>query len=151
MIPHPDFAGSDFPETAQLGAFRLSMLTAGDVEEDFAEVTRSAAVLKGLFDPQWPDGLTLADNETDLHWHHREFTARRSFAWILRDAGGTYLGCAYFNPVIGARGSGVGVYWIVDRPDRLELLSRFGPLYEDWLRGKIPTGYRLSLESNADL
>ncbi|WP_300034290.1 hypothetical protein [uncultured Roseobacter sp.] len=85
MKPHPDFEAIDIPMTLTLGAYQLDILTSADVEVDFDAVTRSKSVLKGLFGPAWPEGLTFEDNLTDLHWHHREFTAKRSFAWVIRD------------------------------------------------------------------
>lgn len=151
MTPHPDFETLEFPTSFPLGAFQMDILTVDDLDEDFREVTRSADVLRGLFGPTWPDGLTRSYNATDLHWHHREFTAKRSFAWVIRDAETTYLGCAYFSPDMGKRGSGLATYWIVDRPDRRALLAEFGPLYTGWLTRKLPSDYKLRVQSNASL
>lgn len=151
MTPHPDFAAVEFPLSLTLGAYQLEVLTGADVVEDFEAVTRSASVLKGLFGPEWPEGLTLEDNLTDLHWHHREFTSKRSFAWIIRDGAGTYLGCAYLFPDIGALGSGEAAYWMAASPDRLAHLDSFGPLYEAWLKSNLPPQYDLRLNSNAEL
>ena len=103
MKPHPDFAGIDLPRECDLGGFRLTPLSPDHVEEDYAAVMSSADVLRGLFD-DWPDGLTLEDDLIDLAWHEREFTTRRSFAWIIRDGEGSYLGCAYVFPAPGERG-----------------------------------------------
>jgi hypothetical protein len=110
--PHPDFADAPLPQLMTLGAFHLSPLTQACVEEDFEAVTASAALLSGLFGGAWPAGLTLEDNATDLHWHKREFSTARSFAWVVRDAAGGYLGCAYLYPDIGARGHGKGYVWL---------------------------------------
>ncbi|MFK7752969.1 MAG: hypothetical protein AB8B51_10490 [Sedimentitalea sp.] len=151
MKPHPDFDALDVPMSVTLGVYHLEVLTGADVEEDFEAVTRSQSVLQGIFGPTWPEGLTLESNLTDLHWHHREFTTKRSFAWIIRDAAGTYLGCAYLFPVIGAIGAGEATFWVADAPDRLAHLAAFGPLYERWLKELLPPGYDLSLASNAQL
>ncbi|MFT5060418.1 MAG: hypothetical protein ACI9AX_000740 [Polaromonas sp.] len=151
MTPHPDFEAVEVPTSLTLGAYHLNILTGADVEVDFEAVTRSRSVLQGLFEPTWPEGLTLEDNLTDLHWHHREFTARRSFAWVIRDASGTYLGCAYLFPDIGARGAGEAAYWMVDTPDRLAHLAVFGPLYETWLKDLLPPPYALSLINNGSI
>lgn len=131
-----------------LGTYHLDVLTGADVEEDFNAVTRSKSVLQGLFGPKWPEGLTLEDNLTDLHWHHREFTAKRSFAWIIRDAAGLYLGCAYLFPTIGERGQAEAAYWMTDTPDRLGNIAAFGPLYAEWLKELLPASYALSLINN---
>lgn len=151
MTPHPDFAALELPVAQRLGGFHLEMLTAADLAEDFAAVTGARAVLHGLFGDSWPDGLTLEDNLTDLHWHHREFTAKRSFAWIIRDDTGAYLGCAYLFPAIGARGRGEAVFWMTDTPDRRALLEAFGALYQSWLGQVLPQPYTLTLRHNGTI
>ncbi len=149
MIPHPDFEKLEVPRTLGLGDYHLKMLTAADLEEDFDAVTRSKSVLRGLFGPDWPEGLSLNDNLTDLHWHHREFVARRSFAWVVRDSGGTYLGCAYLFPAIGGQGRAEAAYWMADAPDRLAHLKAFGPLYEAWVAALLPPEFEIIVSSNA--
>ena len=147
MNPHPDFAELDVPQSFTLGALRLDILTAQDVEEDFEAVTSSADVLRGIFGGVWPDGLTLAANETDLHWHQREFMARRSFAWIIRDdASDAYLGCAYVYPDIGHCGRGVATVWIRDCPDRVALQQTASDAFFDWVRGLLPADYQLDTQ-----
>lgn len=148
MTPHPDFAALEVPMYLTLGTYHLAILTGADVEVDFEAVTRSSPVLQGLFGLTWPVGLTLEDNLTDLHWHHREFTAKRSFAWVIRDGVGTYLGCAYLFPAIGTRGEGEAAYWMADTPDRLGHLESFGPLYTAWLNDILPPSYVLSFKHN---
>jgi hypothetical protein len=148
MTPHPDFETREVPISVTLGAYHLDILTGADLEEDFDAVTRSKSVLRGLFGPTWPQGLTLENNLIDLHWHHREFTAKRSFAWVIRNAAGGYLGCAYLFPNIGGRGQAEAAYWMADTPDRLAYLAAFGSLYKDWLKGLLPASYALSLTNN---
>jgi hypothetical protein len=148
MEPHPDFAQTALPREADLGAFRLTPLSIAQVDEDFAAVTASAHVLRGVFGGDWPIGLTLEDNLIDMGWHEREFTARRSFAWIVRDAEGTYLGCAYLYPGIGARGKGQVVTWMCDTPDRLARLSAFNARFREWLFPFLPDGYHTVWASN---
>lgn len=151
MTPHPDFETLEVPASLTLGTYHLDVLTAADVDEDYKAVMRSQSVLQGIFDPVWPEGLTFNYDLTDLHWHHREFTAKRSFAWVIRDASGIYLGCAYLFPDIGARGKGHAPYWFADMPDRLTHLEAFAPLYKDWLAGLLPQPYTLSFSNNAGI
>ncbi len=151
MTPHPDFKDLDVPTKCQLGAFALNILTAADLEEDYHGVMSSTAVLTGLFGGTWPVGLTKADDEIDLHWHHREFTTKRSFAWVIRDASGAYIGCAYLFPDWLVTGSGRAVYWVVDRPDRLSVLEAFGPLYVAWLKDLLVDGYDLEVLFNSQV
>ena len=151
MVPHPDFEALDVPTSIALGDYQLDVLTAADVETDFDAVTRSQSVLQGLFGPDWPEGLTFEDNLIDLHWHHREFTAKRSYAWVIRDRSGVYLGCAYLFPKIGGRGGCDAAYWMADAPERLSHLAAFGPLYEAWLTELLPESLLISFKSNAHL
>lgn len=151
MTPHPDFEALEVPASFMLGAYRLNMLTGADLAADYDAVTRSKSVLQGIFGPTWPEGLSLEGNLTDLHWHHREFTAKRSFAWVVRDAAGAYLGCAYISPVMGACGAAEAAYWMADAPARLAHLATFGPLYEAWVTALLPTPFLITFKSNADL
>ena len=139
MQPHPDFAEADFPRSFALGRFHLTPLSPEFVEEDFAAVTAAAPLLNGFFG-DWPAGLTLEDNLVDLAWHEREFTANRSFSWIIRDPAGTYLGCFYLFPEIGARGRAKAALWFGDIPDRAASARALKPLLLDWLRDSVPTG-----------
>jgi hypothetical protein len=138
--PHPDFADDAPPRSADLGAFRLAPLGPDVTEEDFAAVTGSVGVLRGLFGNDWPDGLTLEEDRIDLAWHEREFTLARSFAWVLRDGGGVYLGCAYVFPAPGERGRGQVFMWLVETPERQERLAAWRPVLEAWLARWLPEG-----------
>lgn len=148
MTPHPDFEALDVPQIHHLGPFELAMLTADDLEEDYRAIMSSASVLQGLFGPDWPTGWTMSENETDLHWHHREFTTKRSFAWVIRTEQSGYIGCAYLNPDNATTGAGEAVYWMIDTADRISQLDAFGPLYVDWLTELLPDGYALNVRRN---
>jgi hypothetical protein len=151
MTPHPDFEALVVPRSFTLGDYHLDILTAEDLEADYEAVTRSASVLHGLFGPDWPMGLSLEDNRTDLHWHHREFTTNRSFAWVIRDPDQTYLGCAYLFPAPGARGMAEATYWMAHGSSRLSHLATFGPLYETWVTALLPGSTAITFRSNASL
>lgn len=146
MQPHPDFATIDLPRECNLGGFRLTPLSPDQVEEDYAAVMSSADVLRGFFG-DWPEGLTLEDDLVDLAWHEREFTTRRSFAWIIRDGDGHYLGCAYIFPAQGERGQADVATWIRDMPDRLSTQDLFNALFRKWLEEVLPSGISLSWSS----
>jgi hypothetical protein len=140
MRPHPDFAERGPPMEAVIGQWRLCPLGPAAVEEDFAAVTRSCAVLRGFFGNDWPVGLTLEEDRIDLAWHAREFAFGRSFAWIVRDGDGTYAGCAYVFPALGKTGAGEVFVWVVDRPDRRDILTELKPILAAWLRQWLPPG-----------
>ncbi len=111
MRPHPDFAAAAIPERVRLGSFGLRRLGPADLEEDMAAIRESADRLRGVFGSDWPDGLTVEDDLLDLSWHAREFSARRSFAWVVTDAADRYIGCAYVYPEIGGRGRADVHFW----------------------------------------
>lgn len=144
MEPHPDFADVDLPREAVLPGFRLTPLAPEVAEEDFEVVTASMDVLRGVFGDDWPVGLTLEANRVDMGWHEREFTARRSFAWVVRSPDGAYLGCAYLYPAIGSRGAARVVTWIRDMPDRDLISAAFDPLFDTWLAAQVPVAVTLA-------
>lgn len=151
MLPHPDFTDTHLPRDAVVGAFRLTPLSGAQVDEDYAVIKASEPVLKGLFQgSDWPADVTLASNLTDLHWHDREFTARRSFSWIIRNAEGQYQGCAYLFPDIGARGHGAVVTWMGASEERTTRLAAFNRAFRDWLPDFLPEGYVVRWTSNDD-
>lgn len=143
MQPHPDFADIKLDREVVLGAYRLSPLTANDTEEDFEAVMSSAHVLGDVFG-DWPAGLTLDENRIDLAWHDREFTTRRSFSWVLRDAAGVYLGCFYVFPDLGTRGTASAVFWLRDMPKRDAIAAEVFPRAMSWVSDQI--GDRVTLE-----
>lgn len=145
MRPHPLFKNRAIPVVHALGDVTLHALSVHDLERDFSAVMESAADIKAA-NPgsSWPDGLTMEKNLIDLAWHQREFEAQRSFAWVIEDAGASYLGCLYVYPSIAGEHAADVVWWwrsgaTVDKPGFRELL-------EEWLAGDPwpPLTYRLS-------
>ncbi len=137
MRPHPSFRKWDVPREYSLGEFELKALSVDDLVRDYSAVMESAADIKAA-NPSltWPDGLTLEKNLIDLAWHQREFQARRSFAWVIEDADGAYLGCLYVYPSIeGDNSADVNWWWrtgkkVDDREFRERLLSWVSS--DDW-------------------
>lgn len=142
MQPHPDFATVELPRSFDLPGFRMTPLSPAELDEDFEAVTSSAAVLKGTFGT-WPEGLTREDDLIDLAWHEREFTLRRSFAWIARSPEGRYLGCAYLFPDPGRRGTAELVTWIRDTPGRTDILARLDAELMEWFATRLPANISL--------
>lgn len=136
MRGHPDFSPNPLPRSAELPGFDLTPLGPAQVEEDFAAVTGAAHVLTGLFGT-WPEGLMLEENLWDMGWHDREFGAERSFAWIVRNKDGTYIGCAYLFPEMGRRGATNGYTWLIDLPDRHALMDRVQAEMTAWVAGLV--------------
>jgi hypothetical protein len=88
------------PEKLETEEFRLRMLTVNDVVKDYDAVMSSIDELKSIWpDSDWPMGLTLEENLSDLDRHQREFLDRRSFAYTVVSLDETrVLGCVYINP-----------------------------------------------------
>lgn len=111
MRPHPQFIGWEIPCEFSLGHVQLKALTVDDVDRDFNAIMDNAAELKAANPTMsWPDGLTLEQNLIDVAWHQKEFQSRRSFAWIIEDQNGSYLGCLYVYPSIAGENA-ADVYW----------------------------------------
>ncbi|MEM1387186.1 MAG: hypothetical protein AAF748_06135 [Pseudomonadota bacterium] len=150
MTPHPDFADIALPRDFALGAVRFTPLSPEHVDEDLAAVQATAPLLEGIFGT-WPSRLTREDNLIDLAWHEREFTARRSFSWILRDAGGAYIGCFYLFPAIGQRGAAEAALWLCDIPDRVVVAAQLKAALTDWMARVVPQHIAITWNTRPDL
>ena len=134
MRCHPLIKGLAVPQQIALGPYYMEVLGPDCVEEDYQAVIESTDRLRGMMGGTWPDGLTLEDNHIDLCWHLREFEHNRSFAWIVRDSAGGYLGCAYVFPDFAGDGAAVAV-WMRSSCGPEEHEAAFCPLLLDWLEG----------------
>lgn len=134
MRPHPLFKDSAIPRVHSLGEFTLKALTVADLERDFAAVMESAAEIRAANPGStWPEGLTSHDDLLDLAWHQREFESRRSFAFVIENAAGDYLGCLYVYPSLaGDRAADVVWWWRTGMPVTREV---FPAVIRDWLSG----------------
>lgn len=142
---HPDYLDPPVPEHAAVGDLHLEVLGPAIVEEDYDAVMESEARLTGLFGGDWPRGLTLEDNHVDLAWHLREFEAARSFAWVVRDAAGRYLGCCYLFPALGQRGFAHAWIWFRSGALDPSAEARASAALFEWLHGISPAGMQIDL------
>lgn len=139
MRPHPFFKGRTIPSLQTLGGVTLRALVVSDLDRDLAAVMESAAEIRAVHpNSSWPDGLTREKNLIDLAWHQKEFEARRSFAWVIEDDGGEYLGCLYVYPSIAGEALADVVWWwrtgkIVSEPSFREHLEQW-LASNDWPR-----------------
>lgn len=123
------------PREFQLGAYHFSVLSPDCADEDFAAVTASAAHLDGFFGNTWPRGLTWEKNRSDLERHAREFDQNIAFAWVIRNATGGYLGCAYLRPAETPEAEGRVYVWLRVGETGTERLAGLAALLRDWLAG----------------
>lgn len=113
LKPHPSFAGWNIPVEHILGPIKLKALSINDLDRDYDAVMVSAVEIKAANpSSSWPsDDMTREENMIDLAWHQREFKALRSFAWVIEDESGGYLGCAYVNPSISGENVADVTWW----------------------------------------
>ena len=134
MRPHPLFKDRSIPAVHALGEVTLKALSINDLERDFSAVMESAADIKAAHPgSSWPDGLTREKNLIDLAWHQREFEARRSFAWVIENGDGEYLGCLYVYPSIAGEKSADVVWWW--RTGAVVSRQSFRAHVRDWVSG----------------
>ncbi|MEM8597353.1 MAG: hypothetical protein AAGF76_12915 [Pseudomonadota bacterium] len=130
MVPHPLFHAIAIPEEALLSPWRLTKLTEADLEEDWQAVSRSASRLEGFF-PGWPGGITKEENRLDLAHHHVEFASRRSYAWVIRQGDGRYVGCAYVQPGWDPAAPIDAPFWFREGEEAAE--PAFSEAWRQWL------------------
>jgi hypothetical protein len=75
-------------------------LTRADLSEDVRGINASLELINRTRGGGWPTEAVTEDfNFVDLVWHELEFREGASFAYVLRDPGNGYLGCAYLYPM----------------------------------------------------
>ena len=71
-----------------------------DLDDDVAGINASLELIRRTRGGSWPEEAVTAEfNFVDLVWHECEFRDGYSFSYVLRDADGGYLGCAYLYPM----------------------------------------------------
>jgi hypothetical protein len=77
-----------------------TVLGRDDLDDDVAGINASLELIRRTRGGDWPEEpVTPEFNFVDLVWHECEFRDGYSFSYVLRDAGGGYLGCAYLYPM----------------------------------------------------
>ena len=83
--------------------FIVEKLTPKYIDEDFSALIENSDLIKEIRGNagDWPslDTLSKEDNFLDLAWHQREFEYGLSFAFVVRDLEGNYMGCIYLYPM----------------------------------------------------
>ncbi len=91
------------PKKVKSKSFTAVILSVKHTEEDFKHVIENEKLIKSTRGNagSWPNPktLTLEENRIDLSWHQREFENNESFAYLLQDINGKYMGCAYLYPM----------------------------------------------------
>ena len=93
-------SGFAAPEVLHHEDIVATKLTRYDLPEDVAGINESVELIVRTRGGGWPTGpVTDGDNFVDLVWHELEFREGTSFAYVVRDAAGAYLGCCYLYPM----------------------------------------------------
>jgi hypothetical protein len=75
-------------------------ITRADLHDDVRGINASIALIQETRGGDWPTAPVSEDfNFVDLVWHEQEFRDGTSFAYVVRDADGAYLGCCYLYPM----------------------------------------------------
>lgn len=79
---------------------RAKPLTRSDLKEDVEGVNSSLELIRTTRGGSWPSEAVSKDFDLlDLAWHEREFRDGISFAYVVYDDQGTYIGCFYLYPI----------------------------------------------------
>jgi hypothetical protein len=77
-----------------------TVLTRADLDDDVRGINASLSLIQRTRGGGWPtEAVTDEGNYVDLVWHELEFREATSFSYVVRDAGGRYLGCCSLYPM----------------------------------------------------
>lgn len=75
-------------------------LTRSDLQADIDAVNSSLEVIRNTRGGSWPEEAVSEEFDVlDLAWHEREFRDNESFAYVVYDTNGVYIGCFYLYPL----------------------------------------------------
>jgi hypothetical protein len=75
-------------------------ITRDDLQDDVRGINASIELIQRTRGGGWPtEPVTDEFNFVDLVWHELEFREGSSFAYVVRDSDGGYLGCCYLYPM----------------------------------------------------
>ena len=93
-------SGFTAPTRLTFGDIEATAITRADLEDDVIGINASIALIQKTRGGGWPTGpVTEEDNFVDIVWHELEFREGTSFAYVVRDGDGSYLGCCYLYPM----------------------------------------------------
>jgi hypothetical protein len=93
-------AGVTAPRRLAYEDIVATALTRDDLDDDVRGINASLDLIRATRGGGWPEEpVTAEGNYTDLVWHELEFREGTSFAYVVRDTAGDYLGCCYLYPV----------------------------------------------------
>jgi RimJ/RimL family protein N-acetyltransferase len=96
------FSLQDFkaPEKLHFDDLVAKPLTRGDLKVDLEAINSSIETIQKTRGGSWPqEELNEELDFLDLAWHEREFREGTSFAYVIYDTNGNYIGCFYLYPM----------------------------------------------------
>lgn len=79
---------------------RAKTLTRDDLHADMGGVNSSLELIRKTRGGSWPSEPVAEDFDLlDLAWHEREFRDGTSFAYVVYNEAGEYIGCVYLYPM----------------------------------------------------
>ena len=88
------------PEELDFEDLTARPLIKDDLEDDLAAVNSSIDIIRKTRGGMWPEGpLDKEFDFEDLAWHQREFRDSSSFAYVVYNTSGMYIGCFYLYPL----------------------------------------------------
>jgi hypothetical protein len=92
--------GFTAPTTLTYDELVATAITRDDLHDDVEGINDSIGLIQTTRGGGWPTEPVTEDfNYVDLVWHELEFREATSFAYVVRDAAGGYLGCCYLYPM----------------------------------------------------
>jgi hypothetical protein len=92
--------GFNPPERLTHDDIVATVLGREDLHDDVRGINASLELIRRTRGGAWPEeAVTPEFNLADLIWHEVEFRDGYSYSYVLRDADGGYLGCAYLYPM----------------------------------------------------
>ncbi len=93
---------SDFkaPQELEYEDLKARTLTRKDLAADMEGVNSSLEIIRKTRGGSWPSEPVAEDFDLlDLAWHEREFRDGTSFAYVVYNEDGKYIGCVYLYPM----------------------------------------------------
>lgn len=88
------------PQELQFNDIIARPVTTDDIDDDLQAVNSSIEVIRKTRGGSWPNGpIDREFDYIDLAWHEREFRDGTSFAYVVYDANGQYVGAFYLYPM----------------------------------------------------
>ena len=93
-------AGFEPPKELVYSDIKARPLTRQDLKADMEGVNSSLEIIRKTRGGSWPEEAVSEDFDLlDLAWHEREFRDNDSFAYVVYDNHGQYIGCFYLYPM----------------------------------------------------